>query len=150
MRSIRISPQLLDILKKFGYSRVRIVRKRKPKPIASRRRTAYLKHREVARDLAHSRVAHFNATYGFTVGRIAIRDQKSRWGSCSRKGNLNFNYRIALLPPHLVDYIVVHELCHLQEFNHAPQFWKLVGHTIPDYLQRRKELHRFKFGAKPS
>jgi predicted metal-dependent hydrolase len=68
--------------------------------------------------------------------------QKSRWGSCSRKKNLNFNYKLIQLPLELADYIVVHELCHLQEFNHGQGFWNLVGETIPDYKARRDELRK--------
>ena len=134
--SLRISSDLLKVLKKLGVVRVRKVR------IAPRKsRSAYLKHREAARTLVKERLEYFNSMYGFTIGKIAIRDQRSRWGSCSRKGNLNFNYRIALLPPHLADYIVVHELCHLKEFNHSKQFWDLVARTVPDYLACRKALH---------
>lgn len=89
---------------------------------------------------AQERLTYFNAKYGYKWNAITVRQQKTRWGSCSRKGNLNFNYKIALLPEHLADYIVVHELCHLGEFNHSDKFWALVSRTIPDYKERRKEL----------
>ena len=104
----------------------------------------YLAHKEAARRLVHAKIAQFNAHYGFTILRVAVRDQKSRWGSCSKKGNLNFNYRLALLPEPLVDYVIVHELCHLAEFNHSPQFWARVAEMIPDYRARRAELKRIK------
>lgn len=103
-------------------------------------RLSYLRHRETARELVLKKIPEFNAHYGFKVGRVAIRDQKSRWGSCSSKGNLNFNYRIALLPSYLADYVIVHELCHLGEFNHKEKFWALVARTIPDYKKYRDEL----------
>jgi predicted metal-dependent hydrolase len=114
------------------------------KPIAKRTQTRahYRKHKEEARLLAAERLEYFNRFYGFKVGRIAIRKQKSRWGSCSAKGNLNFNYKIALLPPHLSDYVIVHELCHLGEFNHSENFWNLVAKTIPQYKEARMELRR--------
>ena len=92
------------------------------------------------RALAAERLAHFNQAYGFSYGRVSIRDQRTRWGSCSKKGNLNFNYRICYLPPHLLDYVIVHELCHLGQFNHSAAFWALVAQTLPDHRERRAEL----------
>lgn len=90
--------------------------------------------------LAHERCAHFAERYGFRHRKISIRAQKSRWGSCSRAGNLSFNYKIAALPPRVADYIVVHELCHLAEMNHSKRFWALVARAIPDHKAIRKEL----------
>lgn len=100
------------------------------------------KHTDAAYAYANERIAHFNAVYRFPFTRITIRDQKTRWGSCSRKGALSFNIRIALLPQRLADYIIVHELCHCGEFNHSKKFWHLVAQTIPDHADRRKELKR--------
>ncbi len=105
------------------------------------KRAAYLRHRDAARALIQQRLPELNVPYGFRVGRIAIRDQKSRWGSCSAKGNLNFNYRLALIPERLADY-VVHELCHLGQMNHSRAFWDLVARTMPDWKERRDELHK--------
>lgn len=107
---------------------------------------AYLQHKERARTLATERLAHFNAHYGFVYNRLAIRNQRTRWGSCSKKGNLNFSYRIALLPLELADYIIVHELCHLKEFNHSKKFWNLVAETLPHHARLRKTL-RARSGA---
>ncbi len=103
-------------------------------------RNKYLIYKEDARRIVFTRLAFFNTHYNLTWRRIAIRDQRSRWGSCSARGNLNFNYRIALLPPELADYIIVHEMCHLVEMNHGHHFWQLVGETIPDWRQRRRAL----------
>jgi len=110
-------------------------------------RGSYLEYRERARVLVHRRLEYFAGQYGFEFGRVAIRNQKSRWGSCSRAGNLNFNYKIVHLPEELVDYIVVHELCHLREHNHGPQFWKLVEAILPDYKERKAALHNVSRGA---
>ena len=93
--------------------------------------------------MAHSRLAHFNAAYGFQIKRVAIRNTRSRWGSASQKGNLNFTYRILYLPPHLSDYIIVHELAHLGAFNHSKEFWALVERALPDWKRLRKELNTF-------
>ena len=100
----------------------------------------YLAHKERARVLVHERLAYWALRYGVVYRRVSIRDQRSRWGSCSRVGNLNFNYRIVFLPPELVDYIVVHELCHLIEFNHSPSFWNKVAETIPNHHLHRQAL----------
>ncbi|KKQ82313.1 MAG: hypothetical protein UT05_C0002G0019 [Parcubacteria group bacterium GW2011_GWF2_38_76] len=102
----------------------------------------YGEHKARALNLAQERVEYFNQFYGFTYNRISIKNQKTRWGSCSRKGNLNFNYKIATLTPLLADYLIVHELCHLKEFNHSKRFWSLVAEQIIDYKLRRNELKR--------
>ena len=95
-------------------------------------RRDYLKYKETARALVKSRLAYFNTFYGFNIKRIAIKNSKSRWGSASKKGNLNFNYKIVLLPMELADYVIVHELCHLGEFNHSVKFWQLVSRAVPN------------------
>lgn len=102
----------------------------------------YLKHKKNALELAVERVEYFNKIFKFEYNRINVRNQKTRWGSCSIKRNLNFNYRILFLPPKPRDYIIVHELCHLEEFNHSRKFWKLVAETAPDYLETRKKLRK--------
>jgi hypothetical protein len=106
-------------------------------------RREYLNRRPEALAMARSKVAQWNKIYGFTYSRISIRNQKTRWGSCSKKGNLNFNYKIVHLPGDLVDYLVVHELCHLKEMNHSKNFWDLVGRTITEYKKLRRELRSF-------
>ena len=100
----------------------------------------FLKHKESALKLAERRMEYFNGVYKFKFNKVSIRNQKTRWGSCSAKGNINFNYKIALLPERSADYIIVHELCHLGEFNHSRKFWDLVAEAIPDYRQIRGEL----------
>ena len=100
----------------------------------------YLQNREKARKFVVDRLEHFNSFYGFRYNRVAIRDQKSRWGSCSEQGNLNFNYRIIFLTAEQASYLIVHELCHLKELNHSKFFWALVKRTISDYKDISKEL----------
>jgi predicted metal-dependent hydrolase len=104
------------------------------------KRSDFLKYKEQARLLAESRIRFFNTLHEFRFNRINIKNQKTRWGSCSKKGNINFNYKIALLPGHMADYIVAHELCHLVEFNHSKKFWDFVGKLVPDYSRIRREL----------
>lgn len=101
----------------------------------------FLVYREKAKLLAQQRVTYYNALYGFKVHNITIRNQRSRWGSCSKRGNLNFNYKIALLPEALADYVIVHELCHLREFNHSKKFWNLVSLAIPNYKELKNKFH---------
>ncbi|MCB9802833.1 M48 family metallopeptidase [Candidatus Nomurabacteria bacterium] len=98
------------------------------------------KYKQQTRKLVEERLKYFNQFYNFEYQRVAIRNQKSRWGSCSSQKNLNFNYRLCLLPAELSDCVVVHELCHLREMNHSVRFWALVAKTIPDYKIWEKKL----------
>lgn len=86
------------------------------------------------------KTAHFAPLVGVQYGRITIRNQKTRWGSCSSKGNLNFNCLLMLAPPQVLDYVIVHELCHRKEMNHSPRFWGEVARIIPDYKKHEKWL----------
>lgn len=86
------------------------------------------------------RAAFYSRSMGVSYGRITIRQQKTRWGSCSIRGNLNFNWKLALMPQDILDYVVVHELAHRREMNHSPAFWKIVEEVLPDYKERRKWL----------
>jgi len=104
----------------------------------------YKKSVETARYFIHSRLEFFNRHYGFVYNRVSIKRQKTCWGSCSQKANLNFNYKIASLPAELCDYVIVHELCHLQELNHSQRFWNLVSQTIPNYRTLRRKLNEIK------
>ena len=86
------------------------------------------------------RVSYYAKQIGVTYGKITIRNQKTRWGSCSSKGNLNFNCLLMLTPPEVIDYVVVHELCHRKEMNHSGAFWAEVEKVIPDYKEQVKWL----------
>ncbi len=111
-----------------------------PEPHIKTQKGDYRKYKEQARALVHDKIKKINAHYNFIFKTIAIRNQKTRWGSCSAKKTLSFNYKIALIPEHFVEYIVAHELCHLKEMNHGPRFWKLVAETIPEYQKVQLEL----------
>ena len=94
--------------------------------------------RQLAKDAVEyipKRVEHFAAIVGVTYGRVTIRNQKTRWGSCSEKGNLNFNCLLMLAPPEVLDYVVVHELCHRKEMNHSKAFWTEVEKVLPEYRE---------------
>lgn len=86
------------------------------------------------------KVRQYAAVLGVTYGRITIRNQKTRWGSCSSKGNLNFNCLLTQVPEPVLDYVIVHELCHRKEMNHSESFWRMVESVLPDYKERRKWL----------
>ena len=91
-----------------------------------------------------SRVKHYCMVMGVRVGRITIRNQKTRWGSCSSKGNVNFNYQLYYLPDELLDYVVVHELAHRRHMDHSPEFWAEVARYCPDYQECRKRLKEYR------
>lgn len=97
-------------------------------------------YRNLAREVLGARTGYYARKMGVTYGRISIREQKTRWGSCSSAGNLNFNWKLVLMPPELLDYVVVHELAHRKEMNHSPRFWAIVEKELPDYCNRREKL----------
>ena len=98
------------------------------------------RYREAAREVIEKRVAYFHQLTGGDYTGISIRSQKTRWGSCSATGTLSFNWRLILAPPIILDYVVVHELCHLHHMDHSPAFWADVERVMPDYKIRRKWL----------
>lgn len=93
-----------------------------------------------ALQLIPGRVEYFANIIGVTYGRITIRNQKTRWGSCSSKGNLNFNCLLMRAPSEVLDYVIVHELCHRKEMNHSKEFWREVEKVLPDYRESAKWL----------
>jgi len=98
--------------------------------------------KQFAKHFVEAKVNYFNQFYNFKINRIAIKNQSTRWGSCSSKRNLNFNYKIIYLKAELADYLIVHELCHLGQLNHSKKFWELVKQTIPNYVKINKELKK--------
>ncbi len=145
--SLRAAEEFLRSQKDWILSAYARVLAHPPRLLTQGDEAEYRAHKEEARKRIAERVAYYAAIYQVTPRRIAIRNQRSRFGSCSAQGNLNFNYRLIFLPPALFDYVIVHELCHLRELNHSSRFWALVARTIPDYLVRKRELQAF---ARPS
>lgn len=127
----------IDYFKKIGR-RVRVGEDR----LVHGGRREYKKYREAARALVARKIAELDHTNEFIFNRVAIKNHKSRWGSCSKKKNLNFNYKIIFLPEHLAEYIVAHELCHLKEMNHSRRFWNLVSKFVPNYKAYRQALKK--------
>jgi predicted metal-dependent hydrolase len=115
-----------------------------PRNSKAEQKAEYVRLKKDALKIATEKVVYWNSFYNFKYKNISIKNQKTRWGSCSRNGNLNFNYKIAIIPDKLADYLVVHEICHLGEFNHSAKFWALVAKTIPDYKTVRRELKGIK------
>ena len=99
---------------------------------------AWLSERALER--IRARLDYYIPRVGKQPGRVTIREQKTRWGSCSSKNNLNFNWKLIMAPPPALDYVVIHELCHLHEFNHSPRFWQLVAAQMPEYESWKKWL----------
>ena len=94
-------------------------------------------------EFIEEKVSHYASVMGVSYGRITMRNQKTRWGSCSREGNLNFNCRLLFVPDRIVDYVVIHELAHRRFMNHSKAFWKEVEKYMPDYKEQKKLLSRF-------
>ncbi len=128
------SDWIIERIKHFSKIKPILVKSKKEE------REEYLKYKDEAFVLVKNKLNYFNKFYSYSWHKITIKNQKTRWGSCSRKGNFNFNYKIVLLPSDLSDYIIVHELCHLKELNHSKRFWDLVALTIPKYKEIRREL----------
>jgi predicted metal-dependent hydrolase len=113
-------------------------RGRSPRP--SSKRMAYLTHKEAARTYLLPLLETEAARIGVTYGRVAIKDTKRSWGSCSAKGNLNFHYKLLFIPEHLARYVVIHELCHRKHLNHSAAFWDEVALWCDGVMDCRREL----------
>lgn len=124
------------------FSKIAFFKQFEGKPVARYSHEDYLKYKESALELVRNRIEYFAHKHEYRYNKISIKNQKTCWGSCSRRANLNFNYKVLFLPEKIQDYIVAHELCHLKEFNHSKRFWGLVAQVIPDYLDIKKELKR--------
>lgn len=93
-----------------------------------------------AREVFEPKVAHYAAIMGVRYGQIRLKEQKTKWGSCSGKGNINLNWQLIRAPEKVVDYVIIHELAHLKQMNHSPEFWQIVAREMPDYKVWKKWL----------
>ncbi|MFA5248277.1 MAG: M48 family metallopeptidase [Patescibacteria group bacterium] len=110
------------------------------KKLAKVSEAEFLAGKKQGLEFLRARVVEVNSFYGFEFKKISVKNNSSRLGSCSRSGNLNFSYSILRLPTEAIDYVIVHELCHLKEFNHSSRFWDLVALVVPDYKKTRKNI----------
>ncbi|OGR68189.1 MAG: hypothetical protein A2081_02550 [Elusimicrobia bacterium GWC2_61_19] len=118
----------------------RVYYRRAPTRLARRPSAEEAAARKGAREIIGARVRHWAALMNLDYRRVSIKDQRTLWGSCSGRKNLNFNWRLAAAPPEVLDYVVIHELCHLREMNHSRNFWALVNAHCPAYAARRRWL----------
>lgn len=98
-------------------------------------------YRQRFAEIVKERIEKYSLQLKATPCKVVIKDQKTRWGSCSKKGNINLNWRLIMAPLHVIDYVVVHQLCHLKVMNHSKDFWNLVVSILPDYHESRKWLN---------
>lgn len=125
------------------FEKIKIMEKKKFNPIFHKHsKFEYKKKKREALKIVEKKVEEFSKIYGFSYGKISVRNSKSRWGSCSAKKNLNFNYKVMFLPEELLDYIIIHELCHLKEMNHSVKFWDLVSKIAPNYREIRNKMKK--------
>ena len=108
-------------------------------------------YRQQAERLIKQRADELCSQLGVSYGRVTIRGAKTRWGSCSQKGNLNFNWKLMMAPEPVIDYVIIHELAHLKEMNHSKNFWKLVAEHCPKWRNHKKwlKVHEAELAAKP-
>lgn len=123
---------------KFEKNELKILSPAQSKAGLMRLYEIWLKHQ--AKKYLCERAAELAAVNNFRINKISIRGQKTRWGSCSTKGNLSFNFALLKFKKEVIDYVIIHELCHLREMNHSKKFWNLVGNICPNYKSLRKEL----------
>lgn len=125
------------ILKHLDSASRQLAQASEKPPLSEEDRKRYI---ALARDIFTRKTEYYARIMGVTYGRISIREQKTRWGSCSSAGNLNYNWRLIFAPEEVVDYIVVHELAHRLEMNHSKAFYNIVKSVLPDYQSAQQWL----------
>lgn len=111
-----------------------------PSDLADKEQAVLKWYKEQARQLFAERILFFAPRMNVVARKVVIRDQRTRWGSCSSKGTLSFNWRLIMAPPSIVDAVIVHELAHLRELNHSPRFWAVVNEFYPTYAEAKQWL----------
>ena len=134
--------QMIDSHAKWITDKLELARERKKNGTTIHISPEDLTEENIAqmKEKFRQKVETYAKLMGVTYGRITIRNQKTRWGSCSSDGNLNFNFKLFFLPEHLMDYVVVHELAHRIHMNHSKDFWKVVATYCPEYKKCTQEL----------
>lgn len=132
---------------KWLFSKIALFKQFEGKSFAKYSYDDYLKYKGDAMTIIKNKVEYFVSKYGYLYNKINIKNQKTCWGSCSKKANLNFSYKILFLPENIRDYIIAHEICHLKELNHSKKFWKLVLDMFPEYQESRKQLKMYSLVA---
>lgn len=138
----KVIAQFIDQQKGWIEKNLLLLKQRKKRYLDSSPE-GFIEHKKKAYAIIKERVDYFCAVYDCSYNTISIKNQKTRWGSCSKQKNLYFRYSIIFLPDALRDYVIIHEVCHLRELNHSPRFWTLVAKTIPDYKKLQKELQSY-------
>lgn len=137
----RILDEKSDWIAAHYKKRQDMLKKRPVSTLAPAQREALKKrYVQAAKEYIPKRAAYYRQFTGGEYTRITIREQKTRWGSCSSRGTLSFNWKLMLAPPTVLDYVVVHELCHLKHMDHSREFWAAVENVMPDYKEKRKWL----------
>lgn len=131
------------VQKWFLTEKKRRIREQRPLPDYVQHPELEAEYRKKARKQLEARAAYFADQMGVTYNRISVRAAKTRWGSCSAAGSLNFHWKLILMPSDVLDYVVVHELAHRKEMNHSPRFWAEVERILPDYRERRGWLREY-------
>jgi predicted metal-dependent hydrolase len=117
----------------------------RPEGIKIIKKTIHEFYKQKASEVIHDRLQYFNEHYQFKYNRVTFRNQSTRWGSCSAQKNLNFNWRLIMAPIQIIDYVVVHEMCHLEQMNHSKKYWDLVAQRMPNHKEVRKWLRTNQF-----
>lgn len=127
----------------IGKNTARLIQRKSARKVIKLTADEEIQYRKKAKEYFTLKCIYFAALMGVRHGMVKINGAKTRWGSCNRKGDINFTYRLLFAPEDVIDYVVVHELAHTKEMNHSNNFWSVVAQTMPDYQERRKRLREF-------